>query len=434
MVHRRAIHVLWAVSGVVVAKTMSSHHADVDTVKSRATYMRSPDHVIDQVSDPNLQLKSVQIFFRHGARTPVRTIPNIQQADWDEKTLFEGAQDTYIDYDLCNLKGGPRPEAHVESTYRKVRLSGGSFKGQLTARGMNQMCNLGMSYRKHYVDKIGYLPLDFNSSDIYFRSTNIARTIASLRCVIAGLYGTSLKKQDADHVKIYVSDSESEILYPNWHSCEAVSIFVKGVFKNTDLIPGVRHVRRQLQELIDVHEDHHHLDMVSIRDNLIARLAHGLSYPTYFEPLLDMIERHAVDITMFTMIAHKDNHEKHQHLFPLMVGPILNIIFENIVNAIEKKGSPKLYMYSGHDTTLMPLLAALKIDVDHWPPWSADLILELYENKNNQHFIRVLYMGKEQKVCESQDVLIPYDKFKKCLQQFSLKPSDYAKNCSNPVQ
>ncbi|XP_033096460.1 lysophosphatidic acid phosphatase type 6-like [Anneissia japonica] len=433
MVRKKTVNILWAVSGVVAAKTLSCN-MDVDSVRSRATFMRSPDHAIDQVSDPSLRLKTVQIFFRHGARTPVRTIPNIEKANWDEKKLFEGAPDTYIDYDLCNLDGGPRPEAHVETLYRRERLSGGSFKGQLTARGMNQMYNLGKSYRKHYVDQIGYLSTEFNSTDIYFRSTNIARTIASLRCVVAGLYGKSLKSLKSDPVKIYLADSESETLYPNWQGCEAVRKFVDNICKNTDVVPGVRHGRLQLQELIDLHEDHHHLDIVSIRDNLIARLAHGLSYPTFFEPLLDMIERHAIDITMFQMIAHKDNHSQQHHLFPLMVGPLVNLILENIGNSIEKKRCPKLYMYSGHDTTLMPLLAVLNIDVDHWPPWSADLIIELYENKQSEHFIRVLYMGKEKNVCDSEEGLIPVEKFQKCLQQYTIKPSDYAKNCSSPVQ
>lgn len=42
-------------------------------------------------------------------------------------------------------------------------------------------------------------------------------------------------------------------------------------------------------------------------------------------------------------------------------------------------GRPRMYLYSGHDTTIFPLLAALGQDTDTWPPYVSNLVFELWE-------------------------------------------------------
>lgn len=42
---------------------------------------------------------------------------------------------------------------------------------------------------------------------------------------------------------------------------------------------------------------------------------------------------------------------------------------------------PKLVVYSGHDTTLTPLTAALGIPLVSWPPYSSHIELELWKSK-----------------------------------------------------
>lgn len=35
---------------------------------------------------------------------------------------------------------------------------------------------------------------------------------------------------------------------------------------------------------------------------------------------------------------------------------------------------PRLALYSGHDTTIMPLLVTLGGNLDHWPPYVSNLV------------------------------------------------------------
>lgn len=55
----------------------------------------------------------------------------------------------------------------------------------------------------------------------------------------------------------------------------------------------------------------------------------------------------------------------------------------------------KLYLYAAHDTTLIPLLMALDIYDNKWPPFAADLILELYQHRESKKwFVQLHYLGK----------------------------------------
>lgn len=55
----------------------------------------------------------------------------------------------------------------------------------------------------------------------------------------------------------------------------------------------------------------------------------------------------------------------------------------------------KLFLYSAHDTTLMPCLMALGIFDMRWPPYAADLTLELYQHRQTREaFVKVSYVGQ----------------------------------------
>lgn len=100
------------------------------------------------------ELKLVQVLFRHGARTPLKSIPDVMEvklqvsvfsqfiqmcyciwwclceiicfvslkAQW-VPTLLEPPPHTHINYTVTDLQGGPRPPAPVEDNYRRNILS-----------------------------------------------------------------------------------------------------------------------------------------------------------------------------------------------------------------------------------------------------------------------------------------------------------------------
>lgn len=59
----------------------------------------------------------------------------------------------------------------------------------------------------------------------------------------------------------------------------------------------------------------------------------------------------------------------------------------------------EISVYSGHDTTLTPLLLALELPVDQWPPFASRLIFELYKPSTDSssvgYLVKVIFNGKD---------------------------------------
>ena len=55
--------------------------------------------------------------------------------------------------------------------------------------------------------------------------------------------------------------------------------------------------------------------------------------------------------------------------------------------------APKMAIVMGHDSTLLPMLAAIfnKEWDGKWTPFASMLIMELYQASNTTHYVRVLY-------------------------------------------
>lgn len=55
----------------------------------------------------------------------------------------------------------------------------------------------------------------------------------------------------------------------------------------------------------------------------------------------------------------------------------------------------KLILYASHDVTLIPVLVALGTFDHKWPPYAADVTLELYEHRQSKEwFVRMSYHGE----------------------------------------
>lgn len=61
-----------------------------------------------------------------------------------------------------------------------------------------------------------------------------------------------------------------------------------------------------------------------------------------------------------------------------------------LLEALFHTPAAKLFVYSGHDTTLSPLLDALGLFNGKIPPYAASLYFELHEISGN-YFVKVLY-------------------------------------------
>ncbi|KAK7169178.1 hypothetical protein R3I93_005236 [Phoxinus phoxinus] len=369
------------------------------------------------------ELKLIQVLFRHGARTPLKSIPDVLEAQWVPE-LLEAPAHTEIDYTVTDLKGGPRPPAPVEDSYRAKILTGGTYPGQLTTVGMQQLYDLGVKLRKKYIQEEPFLTPSFNPKEVHIRSTNIVRTIESAKCLVAGLF----QQKQAGVVSILTDKAEKEVLYPNYHGCKLLKLHMGHRWAQSSTLPDIAADLQSIQSSLGV-DPHQHIDFILIRDDMVARETHGLPLPTALEHWRSIIEQRAVD-----MICHIYEPSKRQNL-QMCVGPLFQLLLTNIEDKIQGTTSNpdrKLFLYSVHDTTLMPCLMALGVFDMKWPPYAADITLELYQHRQtNQHYVKVSYIGQDQKIPGCSDVYCPLHEFKAAMAVHALPDDSYHALCNS---
>ncbi|XP_038078805.1 lysophosphatidic acid phosphatase type 6-like [Patiria miniata] len=380
----------------------------------------------DALTDrPDLQLKLVQIFFRHGARTPIRPTPGVEEVVWDKDTMFIEGDHLKCDYEVYSLDGksGPHHSVIEQSYQQATTFKGGAHRGQLTTLGMNQTYELGTYFRKHYIERLQFLSPRFNKSDIYLRSTNINRNLKSMSCVLAAMYGEDLKTNENGLPRVHVDHASTEILYPNYTYSKPLMNSYFSTIKNTDVVPGIRPVRLQVQELLDQDVDKVHLDLVSVRDGMSARQAHDFPISPVLEPIAGIVEKAAVDIMKHCIGDGSQDLKRLSY----SVGSLLSLIIDNMHKVTTGESQCKLHLHSCHDTTLIPLLIAVGAFDDTWPGLCSDFIVEMYQDDKGQPFVRILHLGKELKLGPNANALMSLDQFREFLAPLLMSQEDFRK-------
>lgn len=414
---------LWTKAGVLGSVSVAFGSMLWSQKKTEPDQVASGGTSTDANPSSPYELKLVQVLFRHGARTPLKSIPDVMEAQW-LPTLLEPPAHTHINYVVTDLHGGPKPPAPVEDSYRKNTLTGGTFPGQLTTLGMQQLYELGKRLRGKYIEESHFLNSTFSPAEVYVRSTNIVRTIESAKCLVAGLF----QQKQKEIVPIVTTEAESEILYPNYHGCKMLKILASHRWAESSTLPDVVADLQSIQSALGI-AAHQHLDFILIRDDMVARETHGLPCPPVLDTWRDTVEQRAVD-----MICYVFEPSKRENL-QLCVGPLLHVLLDNIEEKLQGTSSEpnrKLFLYSAHDTTLIPCLMALGIFDMKWPPYAADITLELHQHrKTNKAFVKVSYVGQDQHIPGCSGVYCPLEEFKQALSAYSLSSELYHSLCNN---
>uniref|UniRef100_A0ABI7ZI77 acid phosphatase n=1 Tax=Felis catus TaxID=9685 RepID=A0ABI7ZI77_FELCA len=406
---------VWAPVGVLTSLAYCVHQRRVARAETPGAPSQRP------VDRSLLELKMVQVVFRHGARSPLKPLPR-EQAEWNLQ-LLEVPPQTQFDYTVTNLAGGLKPHSPFDSQYRKTVLKGGMFAGQLTNVGMQQMFALGQRLRKSYVEDIPFLSPTFNPLEVFVRSTNIYRNLESTRCLLAGLF----QSQKEGPIVIHTDEANSEVLYPNYQNCWSLQERTRGRRQAACLQPGISEDLQKVKEGMGI-ASNDGVDFLSLLDNVAAEQVHSLPSCPTLRRFAQMIEQRAVDTALYVMQG--EDRESLQ----MAVGPFLHILESNLREVMDPATAPgktrKLYLYAAHDVTLMPLLIILGIFDHKWPPFAVDLTMELYQHRESKEWFVQLYYHGEQVPKGCPDQLCPLDKFLNTLSAYTLSPEKYHTLCS----
>ncbi|KAG8517639.1 Lysophosphatidic acid phosphatase type 6 [Galemys pyrenaicus] len=440
----------WAPLGVLTSLAYCLHQRREARVEPRGADGQHP------APRSLLELKMVQVVFRHGARSPLKQLPQKEQVEWTPRLLDVPPQ-TQFDYMVTSLTGGPKPhspfDAQYQSTVLKVsdtlsrpprgrpgpglmgrpcgRVSlpsplppqGGVFAGQLTKVGMQQMFALGQRLRRSYVEDVPFLSPTYNPLEVFVRSTNIYRNLESTRCLLAGLF-----QHQKGPVVIHTDEASSEVLYPNYLNCWSLRERTKGRKKAASLQSGISEDLKKVKEELGLTSSDG-IDFFHLLDNAAAEEVHSLPSCPALRRFARMIEQRAVDTALY--VLQWEDRESLQ----MLVGPFLHMLEGNLLRSADPAAPPgqtrKLYLYAAHDVTLLPLLLALGVFDNKWPPFAADLTLELYQHRETKEwFVQLRYVGEEQVPRGCPGPLCPLDKFLSTVSLYSVSPEKYHTLCS----
>lgn len=265
---------MWKILGGIAAGS-----SGIYLVRTLSAQSRNPDFQFEfsPSSPEDLNLQSVQVFFRHGARTPLQPIPYLKEAEWPKDKLLVNPSKPYFPYILEGLDGKALKRSPHDDKFQALVFKGGAFAGQLTKLGKEQMWVLGRRLRRDYIDRLQFLDPIFDESLVYIRSTNILRTVESAQWLVSGMFDVE-SSENTKPIVIFAESDEQEILYPNFGFCRALRIINKRFFKAVDDIPGIEKHRLKVSSVLNYNGESNNskkLDYQELRDELSSRIAHG---------------------------------------------------------------------------------------------------------------------------------------------------------------
>jgi len=330
-------------------------------------------------------LKFVSVIIRHGARSPLRTIKELEHT--------------------CSWPTG---------------------FGELTPSGQRQHYLLGSFLRDKYMFNETLLRPKYNSSEIHFRSTHVHRTIMSTESLAFGLYPDGLDELNEKQ------NSNEEIWKPptklNLPKEVIEGLGKRGMPFNVPPIPVtnflIEHDRLLLFEscplymyYVDSYYDSESFN--NTRNKYIEDLNKACEllnvtckdaqkeevfyYADYFiagefDGQLPILSEKPDLVTKLLMLY-----------FEILVGeasvnPIMNniamhdfskVFSSHFDNAI--KGNTKMVVYGTHDITIISYLIALGIDKKEYEtvPYASNIIIELRQNAENKYTVHFLFNGKK---------------------------------------
>jgi len=273
--------------------------------------------------------------------------------------------------------------------------------GELTPVGINQEYLLGKSLRARYVDELGLLPPKYRDDSIYARSSDYNRTIMSAQAFLCGLYppGTGPLLDNSEPalpgalqlipVRTVPRDQDYLILGHNRYEKRFDEVLHTTVFNTlpwqkmtascADRFPNWSRIFGRKIENLE--------DLITPGDNVNVRLLKGVPLP---EGLTEVEAREIIRLFKWAMAQGY----KQKEISRLIAGDLLWDVFEHMQQAVKGRDEYRFVLYSGHDSTVLPVMAALGVPLDTAPPYASNICFELYRDTEKYH-VKVRYNGSD---------------------------------------
>ncbi|CAL8098913.1 unnamed protein product [Orchesella dallaii] len=313
-------------------------------------------------------LQLVQIISRHGDRAPIHPFPT----------------DVYRNASVYSLNGW----------------------GELTEVGAKQVYELGVYLRQRYG---GFLPRKYLKRDFLILSSDVDRAIMSAEANLAGLYELGPVPRSRDIFKewqpvpIHTIPEEDDNLINTGFNCPRYKTLINQ-YMNSDELKKLNEDNKEFLDFIQKKSGMETVatleDTFQVQDALRCQRFHNLTLPDWVNNTVYDQLQYFKSLSFTWKVATEE-------MKRLKVGPLLERLVGEMrakVDAatliLDDEGfSPyedasayrKMYIYSGHDSTISGVLHTLNLFQPHIPVYAAALLIELHRKPDTGEFFIEFY-------------------------------------------
>lgn len=442
-------------SSAVAAVASSTSSGGVASTSKQAFHVAGTHPYVSLPEDYVLQ--NVIVVHRHGDRSQIARTIGIHYPEskdvadvWRTKMPSEASLQIMAAVASSSWPLEPKPDTprSLADEMYSGEDAGSHPYAQLTERGVSQLLAVGRELRSRYLDKTpGFFSPDTSlASQIYARSTNMCRTLQSLRSLLAGLYALDASSPppsalyDAAALKISTRPKKQEVMFPAADGpCDAMATRRAAIFSPEFAernFPGYAEIEARVKTLLGYQDK---VAWLTIKEILTCSKEHDIPFPAGIS--------HEDEQTISGLAGWMwGKLYSDRALNRLAIGRFVRELSEDLRAAMGPSADgglddgsasstgphgKKILIYSGHDSTLVPLLCALDIYDGVWPPYASYLTLEIAQSRaSGMRYVRALYNDKEVAMLGQAGPWCSFDVLLDGLERFSLRHKEYKKECS----
>ncbi|CAG0896214.1 unnamed protein product [Darwinula stevensoni] len=343
------------------------------------------------------ELELVHLLYRHGERSPIVFYPN----------------DPYKDPKYWPV--GP---------------------GQLLNPGKERHFKLGGLIRKRYE---GFLNPMYDESEVLVRSTDYDRTLMSAQANLAGLYppqGNQIWNPNLAWQPIPIHTvpvSEDYLLFPD-STCRAVTEEMDSLKDRysfvRDLMDRAKKVLVEIQTFTGLDPNENVLGQVdSLSDTLAIEASLNYTLPLWANGIYPN-EIKPISVFSYMLVSFTPKLKR------LRGGPLVYTMVKQMEDKVAGKPEMKkrkLFVYSGHDSTISAFLSSLNVFDPQQPSYASMVTVELRE-KNGLHYVRVMYRnetGEYNLRIPGCSHLCRLEEFTRLTESVRISPQQWSFECQN---
>ncbi|KAI9368759.1 histidine phosphatase superfamily [Aspergillus egyptiacus] len=372
---------------------------------------------IDRLYPKELKLQLVQVFLRHGERTPVSSrfenaglTPYWPYCNVARRMVQMAASNENLS-SWNGFEWRRKMETFGDRDQTVVTVgAGGDIEGiwqhgELTDRGRETTYQLGQRLRHLYVDQLGFMPkVKSDTEDMYLRATTIPRALESLQQAFWGMYPPNARTQDLQPPVIVERSVSEETLFPNESNCrrfrQLARMYADRAAKKWNDTEKMDYINKIYSKWMPPNSPRVAVDshprLSGIQDTINATAAHGpatrLPSEFYDKKARAYMEEIAVD-EWFAGYNESKEYRK------LGIGALMGDIVDRMVATAADGGwrsetaasgssasngkAIKFAMSGCHDTTLAAILGSVGGFDNKWPPFTSSIAVELFSRADS---------------------------------------------------